>query len=654
MSLRLKLIAGFVLFSLLPLLLLGYTSYSTVSTSLEQEIRQRQSQWANSMLQDLNKSIEERRNLLKQLSSLPKIKSMSLSEQKPLLESFGSVFPDMDAIAVIDMTGMQTARSNSAANVNVADRDYTRAILKEGKLFAVGVPTISKVTGKPILSIAVPITEGGQLVGALAGYLRVDDVIRSFITRTQEFDSSADKKIIIVDSQQKLLYHPDNSKTTETAPYPLPAAGADGTADYSDSGVRYVATLMHSDFTNLTILIRDDEATLFAPIYKLTYLLLGLSAGMIALSLVASTLFGRRIAAPLEAMGAQARKLASGDLTVHLNDINYSEPEIRQLVDAFQEMSHGLQQLIGEIQQSSRLVNTESVSLNGTCQQSAKAADHLARSNEAVANTLLEQTRHLSQTVEQMEQLSILSQDIVTEGKTASQEGFQLTRLSETISTSLQEAQTLSETTAETMRQGAETTSQLHEKSTGIEEIIQAITDITDQTNLLALNAAIEAARAGEHGLGFGVVADEIRKLAEQSRQAAQRIQTIITEIRTDIDATVSAINEGHRLADAEHQKSQENAARLREMVELLKGQLRRFDSVIERADSQVAMAVTASTSLQLLYEKATEAASSTQAVTAIAQEVAASSEEVAASADKLMEVAQSSQTVVERFRLNG
>ncbi|MZP31333.1 HAMP domain-containing protein [Heliobacterium undosum] len=652
MSLKSKLISGFVLFSLLPLLLLGYTSYSTVSASLELEIRQRQGQWANSMLQDLNKSIEERRNLLKQLSSQPKIKGMNPDEQKPLLESFGSVFPDMDAIAVIDMSGMQISRSNNGAKVNVADRDYTKAILKERKLFAVGVPTISKVTGKPILAVAVPITEGGQLVGVLAGYLRVDDVIRSFITRMQELDTSADKKIIIVDSQQKLLYHPDGLKAGATDAYPLPAAGAEGAADYVEAGARYVATLMHSDFTNLTILIRDDEQTLFDPIRRLLYILLSLSAGMIALSLVTSTLLARRIASPLEAMGAQARKLASGDLTANRNDTAYSEPEIRQLADSFLAMSQGLHQLISEIHQSSRLVNTESVSLNSTCQQTAKAADHLARSNEEIANTLLEQTRQLSLTVEQMDLLTRLSQDIATEGKTASEEGYRLTRLSETISASLQEAQALSETTAETMRQGAETTSQLHAKSTGIEEIIRAITDITDQTNLLALNAAIEAARAGEQGRGFGVVAGEIRKLAEQSRQAAQRIQTIIAEIRADIDATVSAIDEGHRLADAEHRKSQENTDRLRDMVELLKGQMRRFDSVIEGADSQVAMAVNASTSLQLLYEKATDAASSTQSVTAIAQEVAASAEEVAASADKLMEVAQSSQGVVERFRL--
>nr|WP_243236899.1 methyl-accepting chemotaxis protein [Heliobacterium chlorum] len=619
---------------------------------MEAQIRQNQSLWANSLLRDLNKSIEERRNLLTQLSNLPKIKSMDPEQQKSLLESFANVFPDMDSLVIIDTSGMQIVRSNNDGKVNVFERDYVQGIIKERKSSVIGIPVVSKVTQKPILAISVPITEGDKLVGVLAGYVRIDDVIHSFIERMKELDPFADNKIIVVDSQQKLLYHPEKKNIGASSNYALPPANASGEADYKEDGTQYVATLLTSDFTHLTVLMRDDERALFAPIRHLLYILLGLSLGIAALSLIISTFFARRVTSPLESMGAHARNLASGDLTVALNAADYHEPEMRQLADAFQEMSLGLRQLIGEIRKSSQSLHTESLNLNGSCQQTAKAADHLARCNEDVASTLLLQTRQLSETVEQVEMLSKLSQDIVADGRAASKEGLHLTQLSEAISNSIQEAQALSESTAKTMLHGSKTTKELHEKSRGIEEILNVITEITDQTNLLAFNAAIEAARAGEYGLGFGVVAEEIRKLAEESRQAASRIQKIIAAIGADINATVHAIDEGYRLADAEYHKSQENTERLRQMVVLLKGQMERFDSVIQRADSQMDMALTTSASLQQLYKESTEAASSTQAVTAIAQEVAASSEEVAASANKLTQISHSSQAVVERFQL--
>jgi methyl-accepting chemotaxis protein len=108
----------------------------------------------------------------------------------------------------------------------------------------------------------------------------------------------------------------------------------------------------------------------------------------------------------------------------------------------------------------------------------------------------------------------------------------------------------------------------LSEQSQAIGEIIATVTDLAEQSNLLAVNAAIEAAKAGEQGKGFAVVAQEVKSLAEQSKQATAQVRTILTDIQKAMSAAVMATEQGSKAVDAGVKQSEEASQAIRMLTE--------------------------------------------------------------------------------------
>ena len=218
--------------------------------------------------------------------------------------------------------------------------------------------------------------------------------------------------------------------------------------------------------------------------------------------------------------------------------------------------------------------------------------------------------------------------------------------------TAANEATVAAQAVSESSAQASQAIGELAAKSEHIGAIVQTITGIADQTNLLALNAAIEAARAGESGRGFAVVAEEVRKLAEESSQAAASISQIVDQIQAETRLAVSVVEDGrpaHRPVGGHRGQTRMAFERISEAVQEMTEQ----SEDISRATQQIAEgAERMAQEMESVAAVAAQASSATEHASAATQQSSASTQQVAASAEALSSTAQELQALVGAFRL--
>ena len=251
----------------------------------------------------------------------------------------------------------------------------------------------------------------------------------------------------------------------------------------------------------------------------------GLAVGAIVLTLLVMWAIGHSLRRSIQRISESGRLLAGGDLTVHIDDHN--NDEMGQIANAFNAMSSSLRELIDQLQRGATRVSqaTENMAImsaqagessrrqSASAREVASAAEHLSSGNAVVAD-------HAADVQQQ-------SSNSLTDTR----------RGQEAVDSVGQQMHAVHDAIA----QISEATCAFVESADNISKMTGQVREIAEQTNLLALNAAIEAARAGEQGRGFAVVADEVRRLAEKSADAANEIDQV-TKTLTERSQSAKAV----------------------------------------------------------------------------------------------------------------
>jgi methyl-accepting chemotaxis protein len=289
--------------------------------------------------------------------------------------------------------------------------------------------------------------------------------------------------------------------------------------------------------------------------------------------------------------------------------------------------------------------------LSAISEQLAATAGDVSTAMEEVSSGAQRQVAGLNESCEAGQNLHRATEDAGHVSSRVAELGADIHRLAETYGTDIDAAGNTLVELGNLVQQTARQVEELDELSEPIYEFIDLIKQISSQTNLLALNAAIEAARAGERGVGFSVVAEEVRQLADTSAQAAERVSGTIKTIRDHVSAMGETMAAGRAQARGVGAASQGAAEALRQIVTTVK----EIETESRRVAGQAAQNLTAVDNITRALRSASGAAqshaSSSEEVAAAAEEQGASTEEMAAQAAVLNRSAEHLKSLVKAFR---
>ncbi|MBO9609721.1 MAG: methyl-accepting chemotaxis protein [Paenibacillaceae bacterium] len=369
--------------------------------------------------------------------------------------------------------------------------------------------------------------------------------------------------------------------------------------------------------TPVSELVKDAKKILTATIYA------AIIAAVIAA--VIGLLMAQMIGRPLVKLRNLMKQGEQGNLTVRTNS-NRSD-EIGQLGASFNQMMEQITRLVQQTNQSASEVLENAGELLNASKQTATSAKEIAVATEEIANgassLAVEAEKGNGLTYEMGNKMKQVILSNVRMGDSASV----VREASEQGSRYMEELTLKTNTTEEMTRSMVEKVDKLKESTSSIRKILDVLNNMTKQTNILSLNATIEAARAGTAGKGFMVVADEIRKLAEQSKQSIDVVRQITDTIQLEIDETVSVLS-------AAYPVFQEQIASVKEAGIIFNQVQTNMGGFVQQL-SEVTESITVLDESQLVL---TEAMSN---VSAVSEESSATSEEVASLSNEQLSVSQ-------------